>query len=462
MEQQKKMSVLHLTVLTVINMMGSGIIMLPTKLASVGTISVLSWVVTALGSLALAYVFAKCGRYSSNTSAGMGSYAEYAFGKAGSQMVNYTYAFSLVVANVAIAISAVGYGETFFVNASKTFNFSAPVVSPLLTAILAIVLIWLTTVANFGGARITGKISSVTIMGVIIPVILLSVLGWFWFSPDMYIGAWDPHGYGFWNAVGMSIPMTLWAFLGLESACANADAVENPEKNVPIAVLGGTLGTAVIYIASTNVMAGIVPNLDLAASNAPFGLVFSTMFGPVVGLIVTALMVISCVGSLMAWQFTVAEVFRTSAKEKYFIGIFSKVTRKDVPLITMIILGILQSLLALMTMSPRLSAQFEILSDLAVVTNVVPYIICMASIVAIFAASKVTGKEATVTYVAAGIASIYSFYALYTTGPTSMMYGSLVTFLGWPLFAFASHRFIEAHEPINTSVVDAVERKGDE
>ena len=40
--------------------------------------------------------------------------------------------------------------------------------------------------------------------------------------------------------------MTLWAFLGLESACANAEVVENPEKNVPIAVLGGTLGAAVI------------------------------------------------------------------------------------------------------------------------------------------------------------------------------------------------------------------------
>ena len=37
------------------------------------------------------------------------------------------------------------------------------------------------------------------------------------------------------------------------------EAVENPEKNVPIAVLGGTLGAAVIYIVSTNVIAGIVP-----------------------------------------------------------------------------------------------------------------------------------------------------------------------------------------------------------
>ncbi len=65
--------------------------------------------------------------------------------------------------------------------------------------------------------------------------------------------------------------MTLWAFLGLESACANTDVVENPERNVPIAVLGGTLGAAVIYIVSTNVIAGIVPNMELANSTAPFG-----------------------------------------------------------------------------------------------------------------------------------------------------------------------------------------------
>ena len=40
---------------------------------------------------------------------------------------------------------------------------------------------------------------------------------------------------------------------------ANADAVDNPEKNVPKAVLGGTLGVAVIYIVSPNMIFGIVP-----------------------------------------------------------------------------------------------------------------------------------------------------------------------------------------------------------
>ena len=51
MTQGKKMTVVQLTMLTVVNMLGSGIVLLPTKLAEVGAISILSWLVTATGSL---------------------------------------------------------------------------------------------------------------------------------------------------------------------------------------------------------------------------------------------------------------------------------------------------------------------------------------------------------------------------------------------------------------------------
>ena len=42
MTQGKKMTVVQLTMLTVVNMLGSGIVLLPTKLAEVGAISILS------------------------------------------------------------------------------------------------------------------------------------------------------------------------------------------------------------------------------------------------------------------------------------------------------------------------------------------------------------------------------------------------------------------------------------
>ena len=91
--KSNKIGVVQLTILTMVNMMGSGIIMLPTKLAEIGTISIVSWLVTAVGSTALAYAFAQCGMFSKK-SGGMGGYAEYSFGKAGNFMANYTYGVS--------------------------------------------------------------------------------------------------------------------------------------------------------------------------------------------------------------------------------------------------------------------------------------------------------------------------------------------------------------------------------
>ena len=428
--KSNKIGVVQLTILTMVNMMGSGIIMLPTKLAEIGTISIVSWLVTAVGSTALAYAFAQCGMFSKK-SGGMGGYAEYSFGKAGNFMANYTYGVSLVIANTAIAISAVGYGSEFL----------GATLSPLSIALWTMFTLWLATILNFGGARITGNISSFTIWGVIIPVVGISIIGWKWFDSSMYVNSWNPHNVPTFEAIGVSISMTLWAFLGLESACANADAVENPEKNVPIAVLGGTLGAAVIYIVSTNVIAGIVPNLELANSTAPFGLAFAHMFNETIGKVIMGLMVMSCFGSLLGWQFTIAQVFKSSAEEGYFPAFFKKVTSKDAPIVGMVTITALQTLLSLMTISPSLNKQFNVLVDLAVVTNVIPYLLSMAALAVLLKAENVAPQKYKTTVFVAFIGSLYSIYALYAAGEQAMLYGSIVTFIGWTLYGFVSYKF---------------------
>ena len=428
--KSNKIGVVQLTILTMVNMMGSGIIMLPTKLAEIGTISIVSWLVTAVGSTALAYAFAQCGMFS-RKSGGMGGYAEYSFGKAGNFMANYTYGVSLVIANTAIAISAVGYGSEFL----------GVTLSPLSIALWTIFTLWLATILNFGGARITGNISSFTIWGVIIPVVGISIIGWKWFDGSMYVNSWNPHNVPTFEAIGVSISMTLWAFLGLESACANSDAVENPEKNVPIAVLGGTLGAAVIYIVSTNVIAGIVPNLELANSTAPFGLAFAHMFNETVGKVIMGLMVMSCFGSLLGWQFTIAQVFKSSAEEGYFPAFFKKVTSKGAPIVGMVTITSLQTLLSLMTISPSLNKQFNVLVDLAVVTNVIPYLLSMAALAVLLKTENVPQQKYKKTVLVAFIGSVYSIYALYAAGEQAMLYGSIVTFIGWTLYGFVSYKF---------------------
>jgi putrescine:ornithine antiporter len=437
MQQPKKMNLMQLTFIVAVNMMGSGIIMLPTNMAKVGAISLLSWIVTALGSMAIAWGFAQAGLFNQREG-GMSAYAEDAYGKAGYFNVFYLYFLSLAIGNVAIAISAVGYLASFFPWLSAT---------PIATCIGVIALLWLTTVANFGGPAVTGRIGSVTVWGVIIPVGLLSVLGWFWFKTDTFAAAWNPQGMSLGEGMGSSIALTLWAFLGMESAAQNSAAVENPKRDVPLACMFGTLGAAVIYILSTTVIQGIVPNAELAQSTGPFGLAYSHMFNPTIGSIIMVLAVIACLGSLLGWQFTIAQTAKSAADQRMFPAFFSKVTRMGAPITGMIVMGVVQSLLALSTISPTLSEQFSALVNLAVVTNVIPYIVSLSALIVMMQAAGVPQGKYRLNVAVTVIAMLYSVYAIYASGKDAVLGGTLAMAIGFVIWGFIAPRFAKQLPP---------------
>lgn len=434
MNDNKKMTLVQLTFIVAVNMMGSGIIMLPTNMAKVGAISLLSWIVTALGSMAIAYGFAQAGLFNQREG-GMSAYAEDAYGKSGYFMVFYLYFFSLAIGNVAIGISAVGYLAAFVPWLSST---------PIATCIGVIGLLWLTTIANFGGPKVTGKIGSVTVWGVILPVGLLAVFGWFWFKSSTFAAAWNPQGLGITAGMNSSIALTLWAFLGMESAAQNSNAVENPKKNVPLACMLGTLGAAFIYVLSTAVIQGIVPNDELAKSTGPFGLAYAHMFNPVIGTIVMGLAVLACVGSLLGWQFTIAQTAKSAADEHMFPGFFSKLNAMDAPVMGMIVMGVVQSAMALSTISPSLSEQFGVLVNLAVVTNVIPYVIALSALPLMMRAAGLDERKYRINIAVMLVAIIYSIFALYASGKDAVFGGMIVAGFGYLIWGFIAPRFAPA------------------
>lgn len=433
----KKMNVMQLTVLTAVNMMGSGIIMLPANMAQVGAISLLSWIVTAIGSMAIAYGFAQAGVFNAKPG-GMAAYAEDAYGRDGYFLTFFLYFLSLAIGNVAIAISAVGYLSAFIPWLSS---------APIATCIGVIVLIWLTTVANFGGPSITGKIGAITVWGVIIPVAGLSLIGWFWFKSSTFSEAWNPQGLSLGKGMSSSIALTLWAFLGMESAAQNSDAVENPKKNVPLACLFGTLGAAVIYVLSTTVIQGIVPNKLLAESGGPFADAYAQMFNPTVGTIVRALAILACLGSLLGWQFTIAQTAKTAAGERLFPSFFTRVNRMEAPVVGMIVMGVVQTILALSTISPSLSEQFSVLVNLAVVTNVIPYIIALSALMVIMRNAGVPEGTYKLNAFVAVIGMLYSTFAIYASGSTAVIGGAIVMALTFIIYGFLAPRFIAPAVP---------------
>jgi putrescine:ornithine antiporter len=430
-QPKKKMNVVQLTVIVAVNMMGSGIIMLPTNLAQLGAVSLLSWIITAVGSMAIAYCFAQLGVLCPR-SGGMSAYSEEAHGRSSFFMASFLYYLSLAIGNVAIAISAVGYLTPFF-------PWLGTGAIPLCLGVIG--LIWVTTAANFGGPSLTGKIGAITVWGVIVPVAGLSLIGWFWFDSEVFKAAWNPHGHTINHAIVQSIPLTLWAFLGMESAAQNSDAVENPKKNVPLACMLGTLGAAAIYILSTTVIQGIVPNAELAQSSAPFAAVYAQMFNPTIGKIIMALAVIACLGSLLGWQFTLSQTSKYTADEKMFPAFFSKVNGLGAPITGMIVAGILQTLMALSTISPNASEQFGKLVSLAAVTNIVPYITSISALLVVMYTAKVEKGIFARNTAAILVAIVYSVYALYASGKDAVFGGMMVMMLGYLLYGFIAKRF---------------------
>lgn len=304
---------------------------------------------------------------------------------------------------MAIAISIIGYvGE-----------FMGIQLSPVMTAVSTIAVLWICTAGNFGGARLTGILSGNSFFGVLIPILVLIVAGIFFFSGDTYMANWNVQSLPVSQTITDSIAVTIWGLLGMESACANMDAVENPEKNVPLAVLGGTV---------------------LVASTAPFGLVFARMFSPLVGQLINACFIVACVGSLCGWQFTVANVVRDSARAGFFPKFLIKGISNGTPMAALTSLTLVQTVMALMTISPSLNEQFMILLTLAVVTNLIPFFLSIGSLPRIMRLAGCEGRERMMANIAVVIASVYSLYACYASGSDAMVYGSLLTFAGWVIY----------------------------
>jgi putrescine:ornithine antiporter len=168
------------------------------------------------------------------------------------------------------------------------------------------------------------------------------------------------------------------------------------------------------------------------------------MFTPAIGSIIMALAILACLGSLLGWQFTIAQTAKSAADDRMFPAIFSKENSLGAPVMGMIVMGIVQTLMALSTISPTLSEQFNALVNLAVVTNVIPYIISLSALTVIMRNAGVTGGQYKLNMFVMVVAVLYSTYAIYASGKDAVLGGTIVLALTYIIYGFLAPRFTTA------------------
>jgi putrescine:ornithine antiporter len=122
------------------------------------------------------------------------------------------------------------------------------------------------------------------------------------------------------------------------------------------------------------------------------------------------------------------------------------VNRLGAPITGMIVLGVVQTILALSTISPTLSEQFSALVNLAVVTNVVPYIIALSALMVMMKAAGVTETLYRRNVAVALVAMLYSVYAIYASGKDAVLGGMLMMGLAFVIWGFIAPRFVSTQQ----------------
>ncbi len=358
-----KMGLVGASSLVVTNMVGTGLFLLPSSLATIGSISIYGWIVSAIGATALGLVFAHLGMVDPKAG-GPYAYARDHMGPFAAFQTNMLYWGANAIGNVAIAVSVTGYLAVFFPVLSN------PWLANACTALVIWTFIWL----NTRGASTVGRFTTLTTAAGIIPIAVVGLLGWFWFNPDTFVQGWNPDARTSTAAITSSASIALWAFLGVESAAVSAGVIENPRRNVPLATLIGLAISTVIYVACCAVIMGILPNDQLRTSHAPFADAARIMLGYWGALVISLAAILKAAGSLAGWMLIVAQSAQAAAEDGMFARIFALKNDRGMPVHNLVITGIMMSVLLLLTISPDVATQFFRITNATVVLMALPYV----------------------------------------------------------------------------------------
>jgi APA family basic amino acid/polyamine antiporter len=426
MKLKRSMGLWMATALVVGNMIGSGIFLLPATLAdAAGPVSLIGWAFTGAGAVLLALVFANLGRALPRTG-GPYAYAKRAFGDFAGFWTAWGYWIAVWAGNAAIAVAFVSYLTVFWPQVGD---------NKLLGALVGIGLIWLLTFANILGVRESGRIQVVTTILKFVPLAVIGLVGIFFIDGGNY-EPFAPHGASI-GLLSSTAALTLWAFIGLESATVPAEEVKDPERTIPRATMIGTVLATALYVLATAAIMGIIPTDQLAASASPFSDAAGQVFGGGWDKVIALVALVSTFGALNGWILLQGRVPLAAAEDGMFPAPFARVhgTRKT-PVFGLVVSSVLASAVLLMNYAKGLGDAFEFVLLLATLTTLVPYAFSAAAQAWLWLVEGETfqPKHLIRDVVVATLAFAYSVWAIAGAGEDIVTKGFVLLLCGIPVY----------------------------
>lgn len=428
-ELKKEMGLFMATALVISNMVGAGILMLPATLAGVAGpgATLIAWVLTGIGALILALTFANLGSKIPKNG-GVYEYSRMAYGSFGGFMSAWLYWNGTWIGNASMFVVITTYLGAVF-----------PILvdNHLISFLFSSAILWICTLINIRGTKFVGSITTaLTVFKIILfgAFIIIAFMGF----NSANLTPMFPQGKGI-ATIPIAAGITLWAFMGLETASVTGGEIKNPERNIKLSTIFGMLISAGLYIVISFAAMGAMNQTQLANSTAPISDIISKVLKVGNLSFISVFIAISVFGTALGWLLSTARVSQAAGEDGVFPKAFSKIHPKyGTPHVSLIIGGVLVNIILVMNFTSGLSGAYSFIVLLATLSYLPVYAFTAIAEIILMAKGKrrASVKNYSLLIIRALIAFAFCIWGIISSGATTVMYGFILMMLGVPVYSY--------------------------
>ena len=446
-----------LVALVVGSMIGSGIFALPSQMAASAAPGplMIGWSITGVGMLMLAFVFQGLAKRKPEVDGGVYGYARAGFGEYVGFTSAWGYWVSAWVGNVAylvLLMSTLGYWFP---------DFEGGTTAPAIVG--ASVLLWVVHWLAISGVRNAAFVNVIVTIAKVVPIVTFIAIAAVGFSSGLFTADFwgDDAGLGSTaDQVKNMMLVTVWVFIGIEGAAVYSKRAQS-RKDVGRATVLGFVGVLALLLAVNLLSYGLMAQANLAGLSDPSmaGLLENEVGSWGAGFI-SAGLVISLLGALIAWVLLAVEILRLPALDQVLPGVFAKENLHGAPASALWLTNL--SVQAMLVWTLVNDSTYTKLIYLATSLILLPYLWSAAYQVKLaltgetYDGDRTRGRDLVVGTVALG----YAVWLVYAGGWQYVLVAGLFYLVGTALFAWArlqNHkRMFTATEGVLVAVVTAL------
>jgi APA family basic amino acid/polyamine antiporter len=187
-----------------------------------------------------------------------------------------------------------------------------------LVAVGAIILV---AAVNYVGVQFGGFVQNLFTVLKIASIAAIVVLGFAFGqgSAAHFFPLWGtPASGNLLSAIGIAMVATLWSYDGWNSLTYLAGEIKEPQRNIPRALVLGTIAIIVIYVLTNLAYLYVLPIGAIASSKLVAADVMERVFPGYGGALIAAAVMLSTFGGVNATSLTTARVYYAMAKDRLF------------------------------------------------------------------------------------------------------------------------------------------------